>query len=125
MAGFEQLTRQQYLSLETFRKSGVGVRTPVWFVQDGDTVYVHTEANSGKVKRIRNNEQVNIAPCKMDGTLLGEWVPAVAREVTDSDTGRKINRLYDRKYGLMKKMFFLLGAIRRRKNTQLEIKVRG
>jgi PPOX class probable F420-dependent enzyme len=54
MTAFDQLTQQQYINLETFRKNGVGVKTSVWFVQDGDTIYVRTVANSGKVKRIRN-----------------------------------------------------------------------
>ena len=44
MNAFDQLKQQQYLNLETFRKSGVGVKTPVWFVQDGDTLYVRTLA---------------------------------------------------------------------------------
>jgi PPOX class probable F420-dependent enzyme len=57
---FNQLSRQQYLNIETFRKSGLGVKTPVWFGQDDDTIFVRTIANSGKVKRIRHNGQVNI-----------------------------------------------------------------
>lgn len=71
MTSLDQLTQQQYMNLETFCKSGVGVKTPVWFVQDGDTIFVRTVANSGKVKRIRNNGLVNIAPCKANGFLLG------------------------------------------------------
>lgn len=48
----------QYLNIETFRKSGVGVQTPVWFVRKGDALYVWTQANSGKAKRIHNNGRV-------------------------------------------------------------------
>ncbi len=113
---------QKYLNLETFRKSGEGMKTPVWFVQDGDILYVRTVANSGKVKRIRNNAQVNIAPCKVDGALLGEWVPALARELKDEETDRKVNNLLDKKYGLVKKMFGLVSALQGRKDTILEIK---
>jgi PPOX class probable F420-dependent enzyme len=123
MNTLEALNGQQYLNLETFRKSGAGVKTPVWFVQDGSTLYVRTVANAGKVKRIRNNGQVNIAPCKMDGTLLGAWFPAQAREVKDDETGRKIDRLLDRKYGLMKKLFGLTAALRGSKYSVLEVKV--
>lgn len=124
MTGLDQLTKHQYLNIETFRKSGVSVRTPVWFVQDGDTVFVRTVANSGKVKRIRNNRRVNIAPCKMDGALLGDWLSATAREVIDEDTDQKVDRLLDQKYGLMKKMFTMASALQGRKNTVLELKVR-
>ena len=121
---FDQLTKQQYINLETFRKSGVGVKTPVWFVQEGDTIFVRTGANSGKVKRIHNNGLVNIAPCKMDGTVVGEWIPTCAREVKDDDTDHKVDRLLDKKYGLMKKMFALTSALQGRKGTVLEINLR-
>ena len=123
MMGLDPLMKQQYLNLETFRKNGAGVKTPVWFVQEGDTLFVRTIANSGKVKRIRNNGQVNIAPCKMDGSLLGEWFPARARERKDDDTSRKVDLLLDRKYGLMKKLFALASSLQGRKYTVLEMKV--
>jgi uncharacterized protein len=122
MTSFDQMNRQQYLNIETFRKSGVGVKTPVWFVQDGDKILVRTGADSGKVKRIRTNAQVKIAPCKQDGSLLGEWISAVAREVKDEDTGRKVDRLLDKKYGLMKKVFTLMSSWRGQKDTILEVK---
>lgn len=121
---FDQLTRQQYLSLETFRKNGVGVKTPVWFVLEGDILYVRTAANSGKVKRIRNSSKVNIAACKMDGAPLGEWFPATAREVKDADIARKVDHLLDQKYGLMKKMFGLAAKLQGRQDTILEVKER-
>jgi hypothetical protein len=124
MLKFTQLTQQHYINVETFRKSGVGVKTPVWFVQDGDIIYVRTIANSGKVKRIRNNGQVNIAPCKVDGALLGDWIPAMAREVKDSQAEKKTDRLLDQKYGLMKKMFSLASTLQGRKYTVIEIKAR-
>ena len=123
MNSLDQLSQQQYINLETFRKSGLGVKTPVWFVQDGDTIFVRTVANSGKVKRIRNNKRVNLAPCKVDGALLSEWLPATAREVTDGGTDHKVDRLLDKKYGLMKKMFAMTSALQGRKSTILEIKL--
>ncbi|NPV87645.1 MAG: PPOX class F420-dependent oxidoreductase [Anaerolineae bacterium] len=121
MSVLEQLSKYQYLNVETFRKSGVGVRTPVWFVQDGNTIYIRTQAQSGKVKRIRNNPQVNIAPCKVDGELLGGWVAAKAHEVTDRSVHPQIDRLFDRKYGLMKKFFALLSALQKRQYAILAI----
>ena len=124
MTGFDQLTEQQYLNLETFRKTGLSVRTPVWFVMEGETVYIRTVANSGKVKRIRNCGLVNLAPCKMDGALLGDWFPAVAREVKDVDIARKVDHLLDQKYGLMKKMFGLASRLQGRQDTILEVKAR-
>lgn len=116
--------QQKYLNLETFRRNGEGMKTPVWFVQDGDILYVQTVANSGKVKRIRNNGRVNIAPCKMDGTPTATWVPAQAREVVDAEIARKVNLLLEKKYGLMKKLFALQSARKGRKDTVLEIALR-
>ena len=117
-------TDQKYLNLETFRKSGVGVRTPVWFVQEGEIFYIRTIAHSGKVKRIRNHGQVNIAACKMDGEVVGDWVQAEAKEVTGGNIDRKVDELLDKKYGLVKKMFALAGGMNGRKYTIIELKVR-
>jgi uncharacterized protein len=81
---FFQFAGQQYLNLETFKKSGIGVKTPVWFAQDpateldsnGASLYVYTIGASGKIKRIRNNSKVAIAPCDVRGGLNGDWVDA-------------------------------------------------
>jgi uncharacterized protein len=123
MNSLEQFSKKKYLSLETFRKNGKSVRTPVWFVPDGETIYVNTGVNSGKVKRVLNNGKVNIAPCKMDGTPTGNWVPADARDISDVEVTKRVNHLLDRKYGLMRKMFSL-GSVRKvRQDTILEIKL--
>jgi hypothetical protein len=123
MSALEQFKRQQYLNLETFRKSGEGMRTPVWFVQDGETLYVSTVVNSGKVKRIRYNGRVNVAACKMNGKVSGVWTPAQAREITDPEEIAKADRMLDKKYGLMKKMFDNQRASKGTKDTFLEIKL--
>ncbi|HYM77355.1 MAG TPA: PPOX class F420-dependent oxidoreductase [Candidatus Dormibacteraeota bacterium] len=70
---------QKYISLTTFRKTGVGVATPVWFGEEGDKLYVMTRSDMGKTKRIRNNPTVQVAPCTMSGKVTGEQFPATAR----------------------------------------------
>jgi hypothetical protein len=107
MSTLEQFRKQQYLNLETFRRSGEGVKTPVWFAQDGEVLYVVTGADSGKVKRIRRNGRVNVAACKMDGRLIGSWVPAQARPVDDPQVHLLADRLLNKKYGLIKKFLDL------------------
>jgi uncharacterized protein len=42
---------QKYISLATFRKSGVAVYTPVWFGEEDDELDVMTRSDSGKYKR--------------------------------------------------------------------------
>jgi len=120
---FEHLSGHAYLNLETFRRNGTGVRTPVWFVLDEHCVYVRTIANSGKVKRIRNHSQVQVAPCKVNGDLVGDWQPAVARELeAGGEMGPKISRMLRQKYGLQAVFFSLMSALRREKYTLIEIK---
>jgi len=125
MNSMEQFSKKKYLNLETFRKSGQAMRTPVWFVQDGEIFYVQTMANSGKVKRICNNCMVNIAPCKMDGKLIGSWVPAQARLVTDPTVSVHADHLLDKKYGLLKKMFSNQRASKGAQDIILEISISG
>jgi len=95
-----QFVNQSYLNLETLRKSGDVVKTPVWFVQDSDVFYVRTVNTAGKAKRIRNNGQVNIMPCGQAGEPLGEWIPAQASEATDQATAALMRKLLVDKYSL-------------------------
>ena len=123
MNALDQFQKQKYLNLETFRRNGESMKTPVWFALEGEIIYVQTMANSGKVKRIRNNGHVNVTPCKMDGKPTGTWVPADAREIVDEEISRKVNRLLDKKYGLMKKITALGARRQGRQDTILEIKL--
>ena len=95
--------KNQYINVETFRKNGIGVKTPVWFAQDDDSLVVRTESTSGKMKRIRNNPQVRVAPCDARGKLLGEWVDAQAEIIADDIEKKRIDRLITEKYGLIKR----------------------
>ncbi|MBE0684409.1 MAG: PPOX class F420-dependent oxidoreductase [Anaerolineaceae bacterium] len=109
----ETFKKHQYINVETFRKNGVGVKTPVWFAQDGDTLVVRTESTSGKMKRIRNNAHVSIVPCDARGGLLGEWVEARAEIISEQSENEKVNRLVTKKYGLTKRLFDLMGIMRK------------
>jgi len=102
--------KQNYLSLETFRKNGQGVPTPVWFAESNGVLYITTVDNSGKVKRIRNNVRVRIAPCDMRGSILGEWFEAQARLVSDAQEEKVAKKALDRKYGLQKRLLEMAAA---------------
>jgi uncharacterized protein len=113
---------QKYLNLESFKKDGTGVATPLWFAKHDDTIYVYTLANAWKVKRIRNNPRVRIAPCDLRGKLHGDWVEARAHIVTDSQE-QLAHQLLDKKYGWQKKIGNLLSAFRNRPRTVIAIHV--
>ena len=76
---------QKYLSLTTFRKSGAGVATPVWFGEQDGKLYVMTRSDMGKTKRIRNNPQVRVAPCTIRGRVTGSDFAATARLLTPGE----------------------------------------
>ncbi|MCX6065780.1 MAG: PPOX class F420-dependent oxidoreductase [Chloroflexi bacterium] len=123
MLAINQFEKQQYLNVETFRKNGNGVKTPVWFVQDGENLIVWTETTSGKARRVRNRGEVNIAPCKADGTLLGDWVAASAK-ADDSDAALShLKQLMARKYGIAFHLFGLMGKLRRSKYTSILVEL--
>jgi PPOX class probable F420-dependent enzyme len=122
---FNQFKRQKYLNLETFRRNGESMKTPVWFVQDGEMIYIRTVDGSGKVKRIRNNGNVNIAPCAVDGKLLGDWVPVHACQVHDPQIDRKVGLLIRKKYGLIGIILALRSTFHQNKYAILEIKGNG
>ena len=109
---------QQYLNLETFRKNGIGIRTPVWFAADpGATItnlYVYTTADAGKTKRIRANGAVRIAPCNSRGTLTGAWIDANAT-IVSGDAFNHGMQLLNRKYWLMKRILDVSARLFRRR----------
>jgi|SRR3984957_2027428 len=89
----------KYISLKTFRKNGVGVSTPVWFGEDDGKLYVMTRSDMGKTKRIRNNQQVRVAPCTVTGKVAGLEFAAIARILPAAEQARA-RQAIDRKYWL-------------------------
>ena len=110
---------QKYISLETFKKNGEGVKTPVWFVLHANAFYVYTEADSWKVKRVRNNPRVRVAVCSMRGDIKGPWLDAKA-SLVDGDERLAADKLLDRKY-FLKKIFNFLTRINRHKRAMIKI----
>jgi uncharacterized protein len=120
----KQFDGKSFLNLETFRKSGLSVKTPVWFTREAETIYVRTVAGSGKVKRIKNNGAVQITPCEANGTPNGEWIAAHAVEATDPETAELVRRFLEKKYGAIQvKAFAAATALRREQYTVLKIQV--
>jgi len=95
---------QKYISLATFRKSGVPVHTPVWFAEDNGKLYIFTNPKSGKVKRMRNNPAVRIAPSTIRGKITGPEFSARAHFLPIEDWPRA-RKLFENKYWLMKVPF--------------------
>ncbi|MEM2160088.1 MAG: PPOX class F420-dependent oxidoreductase [Candidatus Nitrosotenuis sp.] len=97
------LEKHKYINLETYKKSGQAVRTPVWFMISDGLVFVLTTKNTGKAKRIKNNNTVKIMPCGMRGEPKGDWIDGTARFADDVETQNAI-KLRHKKYGLRAKL---------------------
>jgi PPOX class probable F420-dependent enzyme len=104
-----QFASEKYINLETYRKNGSGVRTPVWFVEsDNDNnnnniLYIRTSDDTGKYKRIRHNQSVQMAPCNMRGSIKGNWVKGEAR-IANEEEKLKAFKMLEKKYGIMYKV---------------------
>ncbi len=94
---FTSLRGRKYIDLVTFRKTGVAVHTPVWFAEADGRLYAFTRPDAGKMKRIRNNPRVEVAPSTIRGRALGPCVAATARIAPDQAAAREAIR---RKYWL-------------------------
>lgn len=112
---------QKYISVESYRKNGTPVATPVWFVEADKVFYIYSLASAGKVKRIRNNPRVRVAPCDLRGRITGEWVEAEAR-ILDAADGDNAHRLLNRKYGWMKRIGDVFSKLRKRERAAIAIR---
>ena len=115
-----QFEGQKYLSIESYRRNGDAVRTPVWFTEEGGVFYVRTAESTGKFKRIRNNPAVKIAPCDSRGNVKGEWVSAEASVVPGAESD-VVYRQLRKKYGMM---YAMTSAFLRGK-TYVVLKIRA
>jgi PPOX class probable F420-dependent enzyme len=88
----------KYLSLTSFRADGTSVATPVWFVQEGDRLYVETDGRSHKVRRIQRHPGVSVAPCTASGRLRGEPVTARASILLGPEPRKRVEALMADKY---------------------------
>lgn len=98
---FHDIAHAQYVMLTTFKKSGAPVGTPVWIAPDPQCdcvpdearcdLFVWTNADAWKVKRVINNPNVTLAKCDARGGRVGESIPATAVSIAaeDSDYGKE------------------------------------
>jgi PPOX class probable F420-dependent enzyme len=127
--GFARFDGHKYLNLETFKKSGDGVKTPIWFAADPSAnlasndakLYAYTIGVSGKVKRIRNNGRVRIAPCDMRGAVLGDWMDARAEIVTGSEAEKGM-ALLNKEYFPWRQLLGFFSSFSRRGRTVFVIR---
>jgi uncharacterized protein len=90
--------------LATFRRSGVAVATPVWAAESDGRFYVRSERTAGKIKRLRKDSRVLVAPCTVRGKPLGAPLEATAT-VVEPEREQIAEQALVRRYGLGRALF--------------------
>ena len=124
MPELDSLGEARYINLETYRKNGTSVRTPVWTARLEDDLVVFTNRNSYKVKRLRRNSRVRVAQCGVRGALKGPWHDATGRVVTDSSAENAAYKALRRKYGWQMALADLSGRLGRTKKDWVILAIR-
>jgi len=103
------LAKQWAVLLTTYKRDGTPVGTAVNMAIDGGHGYVRTTDNTGKVKRIRNNPDIEVAPSSASGKPTGPGFHARARILAESDPDLKhASDLIDHKYPIVQRILVRL-----------------
>ena len=89
----------KYVSLRTYRKTGTPVDTAVWIAAHGDSFYIFSAADAGKIKRLRHTRRIGLAECDVRGNVSGPWVAAEATLVAKETHPVEVQQAFVRKYG--------------------------
>lgn len=117
---FAPLRRKPFIALTTYRRDGSAVATPVWFALCGGALAVRTAAATGKVKRLRRDGRVMLAPCTFKGRSTGPAIAARAR-VLAVNAWPAGDAALARKYGLLRRLINLAARLRRIEHVLLVI----
>jgi PPOX class probable F420-dependent enzyme len=117
------LDDERYISLETFKKDGTGVKTPVWTAPLDGKLVIFTAGDSFKVKRLRRNPTCRAAACDVRGRVRGEWHEGSGRIVEDPEEQRRAHAALRKKYGWQMALgdFFAAVSGRKQKRAFLEV----
>lgn len=123
-ATFDALEGEEYALVVTFRRSGQPVPTPMWFGLRDGRAYVRSLADAGKIKRLRHNPGVRVAPCTVRGRPTGPFADGVARILT-ADKSEIAEAALDRHYGLRRRLYESAGSRLGVQTVYVELVPRG
>jgi uncharacterized protein len=103
------LAGHKYCLLTTFRRDGTPVPTPVWFGLADGKLYLRSEAAVAKVRRVRNDPRVRVAPCSFRGKPLGPSTEARAR-VLPPEEEERAEAAISANYGTFRKVYEGMGG---------------
>jgi len=118
-----KLATSTYIALETYRKNGQGVITPVWVTAEDDKLFVWTRGSTGKVKRIRSNAKVKLCESDGRGKPHSDWAEARARLLTQPEELEKQQKRMASKYGFQYRVLSFMGRLSRNKDSNIVIEL--
>lgn len=123
MTATTPLDDERYISLETFKKDGNGVKTPVWCAPLDGKLVIFTAGESYKVKRLRRNPACRAAACDVRGRVRGPWHEGTCRIVEDAGEQARAHAALRRKYGWQMAIGDVMAALsgRKKKRAFLEV----
>jgi PPOX class probable F420-dependent enzyme len=96
----DTLAQSHDMLLETQRRDGSWVPTPVNPLVERDHVFFRTWAESGKAKRLRNFADVRLAPSTPRGRRTGETLTGRAR-LLDGSESQRVASLMNHRYPVL------------------------
>jgi PPOX class probable F420-dependent enzyme len=117
------LDDEEYINLETFKKDGNGVKTPVWTAPLDGKLVIFSAGEAYKVKRLRRNPKCRAAACDMRGKVRGQWYEGTGRILDDPAEQARAHEALRRKYGWKMKVgdFFAGLSGRKKRRAFLEV----
>jgi PPOX class probable F420-dependent enzyme len=121
------LDDERYINLETFKKDGNGVKTPVWAAPLDGRLVVFTDGTSYKVKRLRRDPRIRAAPCDVRGNVKGSWLDGTGRILDDDADKARAMAALRRKYGWQIRVLDVFSWLGRRigRRAFLELTIGG
>jgi len=105
----DDLKGRKYCVLVSYRKNGQAMPSPLWFGTADGRLYFQTSPDGFKVKRIRNNPEVRVAPCTSRGKPVGPPFIGKARVVPDSEASVAEHAVQSN-YGIGRKIYTLFSG---------------
>jgi PPOX class probable F420-dependent enzyme len=111
-----------YVNVTTYRKDGTPVTTPMQVVARGEFLFVWTRPDAGKVKRLRRDPVLRIAPCTLRGRPTGPSFTGIGR-IVGGGADEMVRDLMLAKYGWRVRWWLRWQKVRRRGPDRVSIQI--
>jgi PPOX class probable F420-dependent enzyme len=121
ISALRPFVHQPTVVLTSYRRNGTPVGTPVSIAVDGDHAFVRTYDTAWKLKRIRHNPEVEIAPATLRGKPIGPAIRARARVLSGEESALARHAIAQRQPILQGLLVPLAHRLRHYKTVHLEL----